>query len=308
MVYANEDHHVATKQANRIIFSDDYGATWTAPDTTLTGGSVTGSGTVGEPYLFAAPNGDLILMLGRVWDDVEGGTFQCVSSDGGETWGAEAPVAITGIVGDTDYMALLDDSFIYDGVIYLAGRISTSKTEANVKSILVKSEDNGATWTWVSDITSSGTNEVGIEYIGNNTIIAVLRGVNLATTYTSISTNMGVTWSEKVDASVNLKRSGKHRVYTLAHLQGNASWWSDSRMVMSAFVYDGSLRQNCIFLSKDAGASWIAPYYLDTQYGDGGYGDLFYNPNTDEVVALNYRGTISAAELVQYNVSVDWGS
>lgn len=305
MVYANIDQHVATKEANRILFSDDYGETWTDPDKTLAGGDVTGSGTAGEPYLLDAPSGNLILMLARPWDDVAGGTFQSISTDGGETWSAPSAITVTGMAGNQDYLALIDDHFIYDGTIYLAGRISTDKNQTAVKTVFVKSTDNGANWVYVSDITAGGTHEVGIEYLGNNRIIAVLRDAAILVTYTAVSDDMGATWSTKA-VDINLKISGRHRIYTWTHLQGGANWWTDQRLIMTGFEQGVGGRRNLVFLSTDGGQSWIAPYYVDTAYSDAGYGDLFYNPNTDEVVAINYRGTTAAADLVQYNVTAGW--
>lgn len=307
MVYADNDHHLAYQSANRTVFSDDYGENWTDQDKTLAGGDVVGSATTGEPYLLDAPNGNLILMLGRCWDDVPGGTFQCISTDGGETWSEPTAVTVAGLAGTQDYLALLDDHFIYDGTIYLAGRISTDKVQSNVKTILVKSTDNGVNWSFVGNVTTSGTHEVGIEYMGNNRIIAVLRGSTGQATYTAASDDMGVTWSGKA-VDINLKISGKHRLYTLTHLQGGANWWTDQRLVMTGFEQGVGGRRNLVFLSTNGGQSWIAPYYLDSAYSDGGYGDLFYNPNTSEIVSMNYHGTPDVSDLIQYNLHVDWGA
>ena len=300
MAYSSLDGHAGTVGGTHIKFSPDYGATWTAADKTLTGGDVVNSNQWGEPNLISAPNGDLILMTGRGWTE-HLGTYQSTSTDGGETWSAESAITITGIVGDAGYMNLLDGYFIYDDVIYLSGRISTDAAETGVKSILVKSIDNGVNWTFVSDITPSVTTEVGIEYLGSNRIIAMLRSSQRA-----FSVNMGATWVWQGFIQGMLgNAAGKFRVYTDAHLRGETNWETDTHLIMCGFDIVGANRQICIWLSKDSGYTWVK-FTLGTETTDGGYGDIFYNPLTGEYVYTTYQGTVLAADLEQFNFTVTW--
>lgn len=310
MLYGSTDAHVGTVGGHHIRFSGNYGETWTDADKTLAGESIIGTSENGDLYLLEAPNGNLLIMFARVWGESASGTWQSVSTDGGATWSASAPVAITGIVGDTDFLALPDDHFIYDGDIYLSGRISEDGDQTGVKSVLVKSEDNGANWVFVSDITSANTNEVGIEYLGDNRIIAMIRHNSMQ--YSPIrkfSNDMGATWSSMDSLTTWMTRtSNKNRIYTLAHLKGEANWWEDDHLLMCGFEYiSGTGRRNALWFSNNGGITWTEPQVMDDWYEDAGYGDIFWNPVTDEVVFMCYRGhSYGASDVVQYNVTVDW--
>jgi hypothetical protein len=65
-------------------------------------------------------------------------------------------------------------------------------------------------------------------------------------------------------------------------------------------------RRQCILASKDKGANWYGPLYLDITYEDGGYSDMFYNPLTDEFVVVSYRGTLLDSDIYQYNFKINW--
>lgn len=313
MVYYRGTGHADNAGALHIRFSDDYGETWTAEDTDLDGDPVVGmpmdvpdadpTTDANEPWLYLAPNGDLVVHMWCIdWTTLTyAGSYQSISSDGGKTWGAVAQTSIAG-VADPTVVFTTDDHFVYDGVIY-AG-VSIKGTGEGI----MKSEDNGATWTYIANV-ASGVSEIGIEYLGTSTIIAMLRDNGNTNTYRATSSDMGATWSAKEEITYHIPASGRHRIWTRARLEGSsATWWTDTQLVMCGFVFTGGNRRSCLWVSKDSGASWSAPLYVDDAYADGGYGDLFYNPNTGEYVFMCYRGTQFKADLVQYNISVDWGS
>src|SRR5690606_13582467 len=101
----------------------------------------------------------------------------------------------------------------------------------------------------------------------------------------------------------------RHRIYTEKHLKREASWWTDARLIMCGYTYtpDGK-RRNTLWFSDNQGVNWSEPYYVEVAYDDAGYGDIFYNPLTEEIVFICYRGEFTKADLVQYNLSVDWGT
>jgi hypothetical protein len=322
LIYRPATHHGENDGALHIRFSDDYGETWTAANTTLLGAAVTGfpmnpstlsaGEDAGEPWLYIAPNGNLILHMWRVDYGVTAkGTYQSVSTDGGLTWSASALVDFGGLDAATDLLTFAtDDHFVYDGVIYAGARIYDDAVPTNTKNIFIKSTDNGATWTYVSDISNFTTDtiEVGMEYIGNNTVIALMRDKNSQYSYKSVSTDMGVTWSALQDVTIQVKTLGRIRIYTLAHLRGEANWWSDTNMVGigQEHVIPGSsqTRRNSIWLSFDAGATWTEQHYLDDVSEDAGYGDIIYDPNTGKYVNVTYQGNLQTASLVQYKFNV----
>lgn len=295
-----------------IRFSDDYGATWTDEDTDLDGDPVSGlpltrpvawgaADDLTEPWLYLAPNGDLLLHVWRYdWGDTSYGHHQCVSSDGGKTWGALAAITVSGHA-EPECIYSTDDHFVYDGTIY-AG---CSFKESTIREGLISSPDNGASWAFVADV-ATGASEIGIEYVGSNTIIAMLRGSDNLVTWRSKSTDMGATWGTKEHYAYRIPASGRHRIWTEKHLKGEADWWTDPRLIMCGFVFTESGRRSCLWFSDDAGVNWSNPCYVDDVYEDGGYGDLFYNPITDEIVFMCYGGLTTKADIIQYNISANW--
>jgi hypothetical protein len=317
MVYYNTTQHGVNAGALHIKFSDDYGASWSDEDKTLEGADVTNfpmnppdcteGQDANEPWLYLAPNGNLLLHMwrrenGAVLPAVElNGMYQSISSDGGETWSVPAVIDFVDIADDT-VIVTTDDHFVYDGVIYACGR----NADGNI-TLLVKSEDNGGTWTHIANVTTS-TTEIGMEYLGDNNIHAVLRTSSNISAKRALSDDMGETWTI-VDIGHIIGNSGRHHIWTKAHLEGDAVWWTDSYLIMCGFIFvTANSRRNCLWFSKDGGINWSEPYYVDDPFDDGGYGDLFYNPNTGEYVFMCYRGTQFKADLVQYNISVNWGS
>ncbi len=331
LTYRSGTSHGINDGELHIKFSDDYGATWTAEDTKLGGGGVTGfpmypTGGApaddegpGEPWLYIAPNGNLILHMWNADYSVNCvGNWQSVSTDGGESWGATSQIDYSGIAGDNTIFTTCDH-FVLNGVIYAGARKYTDCTFAECYNLLMKSTDNGSTWEYVSDISSttdstSGTNEVGLEYLGDGNIIAVLRDNDNAKTFKTTSTDMGATWAALSDITSAVGISGRHRVYTLAHLKGEKYWWRDQTLIMCGFEFisadppSGLGRSSSVWISEDAGATWSGPYHCGVSQAhgsDAGYGDIFYDLDNDELVHINYWGSGSTAvDLYQYRIKL----
>lgn len=326
LVYYKSSAHDVNDGALHIRFSNDYGATWTAEDTKIGGGAVSGfpmnpstqsaGEDAGDPQLYLADNGNLILHMWRVdWGVTTNGTYQSVSTDGGNTWSASALVDFGG-AGDDLKTFSTDDNFVFNGDIYAAARVYTTLSSQDpMQSILIKSTDNGATWTRVSVIMDTneggtGAEETGIEYIGNNKIIAILRDIPHTHTYQRISSDMGATWGTLTDITSKMDISGRHHIYTRAHLKGQANWWNDPVLIAVGFRFmvsggAGFTRRNCVWVSMNSGASWSYPFHVDASNEDGGYGDIIYNPNTDKYAYLSTYGTIAEAILKQYNIRIE---
>jgi hypothetical protein len=104
--------------------------------------------------------------------------------------------------------------------------------------------------------------------------------------------------------------SGRHRLYTRMHLQGEAGWWRDPTLIMVGFQLmspgNSHPRRNAIWISPDRGETWTGPHYLDTESQDGGYGDIFWN-GSGYTVVIN-KGTLTAGNLVQYDLSIDFAA
>lgn len=324
LVYKKSSAHAVNDGALHIKFSNDYGATWTAEDTKIGGGAVSGfpmnpstlsaGEDAGEPWLMIAPNGDLVLHMWRVdYSVTTNGTYQSISSDGGATWGTSTAIDFGGIVDDSVVFST-DDDFVTGGVIYAGARVYTTKSSDDpTQSILIKSTDNGATWSKVSVIMDTneggtGAEEVGLEYLGNNTIIAVLRDHPHTHTYQRISTDLGSTWGTLTDITSQVAVVGRMRVYTQAHLKGQGSWWTDPTLIMIGFLFQdigiNGRRCNAVWVSRDSGTTWSHALTVDNTVDDEGYGDIIWNPNTSQYCYISTYGTADEAVLKQYNIRI----
>lgn len=307
LLYRGGNGHIGSDGGLHIKFSSDYGITWTNEDKYVDGLSVTNfpmtpaNDVTQEGELILCPNGDLLLhMFAGQYGITAHGTHQSRSTDGGKTWSVSEPMNISGIA-DVSFVYAIEDSFVYNNVIYIGTRIWQDATCAVGKSALLKSPDNGVTWQWISDISTfaQNTNEVGLEYLGNNKIIAVLR--TSSSPLVLVSNDMGATWEI---TSSTLESGGKHRVYTAAHLKGAPNWWTDPFLIMSGFVNFPTGRRTAIWLSPDAGQHWTTAYFVHEVTPDSGYSDVFYNPSTNEYVVMTYYGSMSKADIRQYNLSI----
>jgi len=324
-----QDHYTMGTMYLHIRFSNNNGESWSLADHDLSGNAIaafpakpSSFSYVGpmEPWLILAPNGNLILSC---WyyvgtnSALNAGTYQSISSDGGITWSAFASVTFIGYNpgnGTLKETYATDDDFVYNGVIYACARTyNYVDTGTPVQTILISSSDNGITWNYVSNITSYadgidnlGTQECGIEYLGNNTIIAILRATSSSiVSYKRISTDMGATWGALTDISSLIYVAGRFRVRTRAHLMGQANWWTDPNLIMNGFVFTGAGRRNCVWTSKDAGATWSYPLFVDVDINDAGYGDMIYDANTGEYIFISYQGAqVAPAILNSYRFKI----
>lgn len=319
MAYYRATAHDANDGFVHLKFSNNDGTSWTAEDTDLLGNTIpdigpsngTASQDAGEPWLYVCPNGDLLIHTWRVdYGADSDGTYQFRSTDGGTTWTEELKIInFTGPGNDLNTFTT-DDDFVLNGVIYAGGRIYTSAALTDCNMILVKSTDNGATWEYVSDITTAAEAaciEVGLEYIGNDTILAHIRDLAHTNAYQRISTDLGATWGSLTDVTAMLGIAARQRIYTVAHLRGEANWWNDPRLVMIGFLQQNpgssQTRQNVLWISLDRGGRWYGPFPLDTTVEDGGYGDIFAKADGTFGV-ISYHGTLAAASLKQYDFSL----
>lgn len=263
----------------------------------------------GEPWAYLAPNGDLVVHSLKdnfntmQWD----GTWQMRSSDGGRQWTKFEKIDVVGIDHDKDIW-LIDDHFIRDGVIYMGAR-EIRKLWSDVRNLLVKSADNGHTWQFVSYVTDRKglTDEQGIEYLGNDTILCVLNDVEVRHTWRTYSHDLGKTWDPPEDISPQAKIWDRPRIFTAAHLRNEPNWWRD-RLILGASdqrtrVGHGTPRRNCLWLSPDAGVNWQV-FNLDEETEDTGYGDMLYDPVNRQYVAILYHGTKDEAVLKQYKFRI----
>jgi hypothetical protein len=336
MVYRRGSKHEVNDGGLYIRFSDDDGVNWTAENTALAsdgGGAISGfpmnpstlsaGQDAGEPWLYVASNGDLVLHMWRVDYGVStNGTWQSRSTDGGLTWSTSAQVTFSntgtyfGNPISSSIVFSTDDDFVHPSTndIYAGARAYVGGADGDPSVMfLIKSTDDGATWARVSSIMGSteggtGGQEVGLEYLGSNTIIALLRDNPHTHAYKRVSSDLGATWGALTDVTSTMGIAGRQRVYTGKHLRGEASWETDTSLIALGFVHQVSgssqTRRNCVWVSTDSGSTWSTPYYIDSSTEDAGYGDIFYRAATGKYVVVSYYGTLASAVLKQYVLTI----
>jgi hypothetical protein len=311
-----------------IRFSDDDGATWTAQDTALAsdgGGAISGfpmeppgAGTIsyGEGVVLTAPNGDLLIEMWSV-DGISSsgtllGTYQSRSTDEGLTWSEPAAIEFTGNPYTQIRTFMSDDFFVYDGTIYMGARYYEDGNGVPSASMLMTSDDNGTTWDFLSivcdtDEGGSGGQEFGMEYIGNSTILTFIRDNPHTNSYKRISTDMGATWGALIDVTSTVGNAARQKLYTVAHLRGEANWWEDPEMLMTGFIHNvpgsSQRRTPVVWYSPDRFTTVYGPFGLDGTTDDSGYGDLIGKAD-GTFAAVNYHGSLTVATLKQYDFTL----
>lgn len=331
MFYRRATSHTANDAEICIKFSDDNGATWTAVNTNLSAGAVSGfplqppvgNIMIGEAMPILVASGDIVLHIWSytgTWNvnAVANGIYQLRSSDGGETWTSPVAVDYVGTSADT-LTFTTDDWFTFDGVTYLGARNYDDSAGSSGDIWLMKSTDDGETWEKVSEIMTTadetdGGQEVGLTYLGDGVILAMCRDNPHVASYQRISTDMGLTWGTLTDVTSTVGIAGRQRLYTVAQLMGLPGWWLDNRLIMEGFVHqssgDSMPRRRCVWLGiynrSAKTVTWSTPFYLAAQTDDGGYGDIWYAGSPGEFSVVNYAGSLTAASLTQDDITVEF--
>lgn len=331
MTYRHGPQH--DKNNNGVIhikFSDNFGDTWTDDDVDLNGNPVTGFpmtpslpdsgfGPV-HGLLILCQNGDLLCQM---WNhkyttpETWLGAYQSRSTDGGLTWSTPVGVTLSGTgVDDTNKLYIGEDHFVLGSDIYISVREYRPDLSYE-QMFMFKSSDNGVTYQYVGQMTTptspspDGSGEIGFTYIGNNKITGLCRVSNNTGIYRIDSDDMGLTWSNQDISSSNPTDMGRSIIKSRAFAKKQASWWNDPVLIGCGMIFPNGTslpRRNSVFISKDFGANWYGPLYVDATNEDGGYGDWFYNEIKNEYVYVTYRSPTGLldASVIQYNFKINW--
>jgi len=317
-------NHIAWGERDTIhlITSSDEGRTWSELNQWFDGTPIKGmpyedGHTHSEPGLYRMPNGDFILQFWK--SSGESGTKQLRSTDNGKTWTTDIEqirvVGVTGVpedraIGTEDYFVDPENpSDVYMAFQYwhLAG------------TLLARSRDNGKSYSflsWIGPMTHRNF-EPAVEYVGNRTIVAVMRGMANDYTWQSVSTNMGASFSPPIDISDKInggipnglwqrarlyKESNPYFQYNnqLNYARGEGRLWGFGLHSIGG----GYTRKPVVYWSDDNGESWHGPELLHGPMYPGtdtGYGDLKRRVDNTFVAATYYANRDSTiADVEQY--------
>ena len=332
-------NHIAwdSRDTIHLLTSSDEGRTWGQLDRWFDGTSIKGmphedGHCHSEPGLFRMPNGDLILQFWRT--AYRSGTKQLRSTDNGKTWTTDIDrISVVGVPGADDDMVIGTEDYFVDpensSDVYMAFQYYQYHSKSGC--LLARSQDNCKSYSflsWMSPLTdtsddpdSSATYEPAIEYVGNRTIVAVLRcsSTNQQRTWQAVSTDMGVSFSPQTDISDQIKggvpngRWQRARIYKesnpyfqyhnqLDYASGQGRLWGFGIHSMGDRCYT---RKPAVYWSDDNGQSWQGPELLHGPMYPGtdtGYGDLKRRVDGTFVAATYYcqPGDFGAADVEQY--------
>ena len=316
-------NHVAwgDRDAIHIITSSDEGRSWSELNRWFDGASIEGmpyedGHTHSEPGLYKMPNGDLILQFWRI--GYSSGTTQLRSRDNGKTWVLDADqINVEGVTGVDANKALGTEDYFVDpenpSAVYMAFQYIYYGDANLMGTLLARSRDNGKSYKFLSwigplasrkDPHSGATFEPAIEYVGNRTIVAVLRdGAGSRYTWQSESTDMGASFSPLVDITRQIdggvyggwkrvrlyKESNPYFQYNnrLNYALGEGRLWG----VGFHDLHRSGTRKPAVYWSDDNGKLWNGPELLHGPMYPGtdtGYGDLKRRIDNTFVAATYY--------------------
>jgi hypothetical protein len=328
-----------------LLTSNDEGRTWNKLDRWFDGTPIAGmpyedGETHSEPGLYRMPNGDLILQLWRT--DYSTGTRQLRSTDHGKTWVTDIDrINVAGVTGAEGNRAIGTQDWFADpenpSHVYMAFEYFLYDEKAGC--LLARSTDNGKSYTFLSWISPLGDQkdpdsraafEPAIEYVGNRTIVAVLRDIagigdpaGDRHTWQTVSTNMGVSFSPLVDISAKISGGIPNSLWQRARLykegnpyfqhnnpldyaRGEGRLWGFGIHSMGGGWGAGAhTRKPVVYWSDDNAQSWYGPQLLHGPMFPGtdtGYGDLKRRRDGTFVAATYYcpPDDLDTADVEQY--------
>ena len=308
------------RDAVHLITSSNEGRTWGGLNRWFDGSPVNGlpyedGYTHSEPGLYPMPNGDLILQFWRT--SFSTGTKQLRSTDGGKTWSVDIDrICVEGVPGAAGDRVIGCQDYFVDpenaSHIYMAFEYFHYEDRAGC--VLARSTDSGSSYQFLSWISPLATErqldsramfEPAIEYVGNRTVVAILRDASSNRfTWQAESTDMGMTFGEPEDISTQVDGGMANGLWQRARLYkesnpcfqlGNRLDYSKGEGRLWGFgVHSnggGYTRKPVVYWSDDNGRSWQGPHLLCgamTPGTDTGYGDLKRRMDHTFVAATYY--------------------
>lgn len=292
-----------------IGFISADGLTISEPNEYLDGSPVTGfplqaqhvnSDLVAEGNLFKAPNGDLLFLAiefsetSAAFNGRNVTYWQHRSADEGKTWIPEFDWCVAaGFATPNKIMGGYNAQVIGNDIYVMCFEVDTSLTDTRV--VIVKSSNNGATWTQYANIVefdeSPSCSEVDFCDLGGGRWMALLRTeTNLCKTYKKISTTHGLTWGALIDVSdvfgggvhqAKLKKVGNLIMASGRNVKGTGSTLRFNRCAawFTTLADEFSTMANTPKLVLDPFYSGSGDSTAAAQIGDSGYARPLIHPD-----------------------------
>jgi len=284
--------------------------------------------THSEPGLYRMPNGDVILQFWRT--DYSSGTKQLRSTDNGKTWEEDIDrIRVMGVAGADDDRVIGTEDYFVDpenrSDVYMAFQYFHYNSKAG--TLLARSNDNGRSYSflsWIGPLAAEKAADGGasfepaIEYVGNRTIVAVMRdAAGNRRTWQTHSIDMGASFSPPIDISEQIHGGIPNGVWQRARLYKESNPYFQHKNLLNYAGGEGRLwgfglhsngggytRKPVVYWSDDNGSSWHGPQLLHgpMQPGtDTGYGNLKRRSDNTFVAATYYANRDSTvADVEQY--------
>lgn len=300
IVYRAGDQHAYDSGGQvHIRFSTDEGDTWTDEDTFTDSNPVSGAPFISGdsrdsnmPCVIVAPNGDLLLWVGRQPSTYPNTDYvaQWRSTDAGASWSSE----------DLSIDAHFTDGVVIGSDIYIAAY--ATDPDNDTKAVLYKSADNGTSYSLVGDITSWTADSVNVDECsvcnpsGNKLVVIMRSRGAVQRTYLRISNDLGATWGNVISLTNQLGVIQRPRLRIFSD--------EPTRIYLIGRDYTSTTEYTIVSYSDDGGYTWMPAFALeDSSQTDCGYADVLKN-SSGKLYCTSYRGTYSASTIYEYIVSV----
>ena len=321
------------RDAIHVITSTDEGRSWSPLNRWFDSSPIEGMPyedgyTHSEPGLYKMPNGELILQFWRT--SYYSGAKQLRSIDSGKTWVVDHDrIRVDGVEGADDDMVIGTEDYFVDpenpSDVYMAFQYFRFKGKSG--TLLARSRDNGKSYTflsWIGPLVNEedpegGANfEPAIEYVGNRTIVAILRHASgNKYTWRTMSTDMGASFGPVVDISDQIRGTVPNGAWQRVRLYKESNPYFQHGSQLDYAKAEGRLwgfgihsngggytRKPVVYWSDDNGMSWSGPESLHGEMYPGtdtGYGDIKRRVDNTFVAATYYATRDSkVADLERY--------
>ena len=259
------------------------------------------------------------------------GTRQLRSSDDGKTWKPDIDrISVEGVTGADDDRVIGTEDWFIDPEnptdVYMAFQYFHYNSKSG--TLLARTRDNGKTYQFLSwigplandrDVDSGASFEPAVEYVGNRTIVAVLRHASgNRYTWQSISTDMGRSFSKPIDISDQVNGGVTNGLWQRVRLYKDSNPIFQHGNPLEDYAAGkgrlwgfglhsnggGHTRKPVVYWSDDDGRTWQGPQLLHGLMRPGtdtGYGDLKRRVDNTYVAAAYYATPDSqTSDLEQY--------